>query len=58
MKFEKVHRYTRAGKWGKRILCPDCNNQSVVYHFAWCGLMCIHCKAMIEKYDWLVEVAS
>ena len=58
MKFDKINRYTRAGNWGKRILCPNCNNQSIIYHFAWSALGCIHCKGMIEKEDWLVEVAS
>ena len=58
MKFTPINRYTRTGKWGKRILCPNCNNQSIVYHFAWSALGCMHCKEMIEKDEWLVEVKS
>ena len=56
MKFAPINRYTRTGKWGKRILCPNCNHQSIVYHFAWSALGCMHCKGMIEKDEWLVEV--
>ena len=29
-----------------------------INHFAWSALGCIHCKGMIEKKDWLVEVAA
>jgi hypothetical protein len=56
MKFAPINRYTRTGKWGKRILCPNCNHQSIVYHFSWSALSCMHCKGMIEKDEWLVEV--
>ena len=56
MKFAPINRYTRTGKWGKRILCPNCNHQSIVYHFAWSALSCMHCKEIIEKDEWLVEV--
>tara|TARA_R100000781_G_scaffold16354_1_gene13405 strand:- start:667 stop:843 length:177 start_codon:yes stop_codon:yes gene_type:complete len=56
MKFAPINRYTRAGKWGKRILCPNCSHQSIIYHFAWSALGCIHCKEMIKKDEWLVEV--
>jgi len=55
MKFKPINRYTRTGKWGKRILCPICNNQSIVYHFSWSASSCLHCKNMINKEQWLVE---
>ena len=48
----KVHKYTRAGMWGKTIVCPHCNKVATVYHFAWSGLSCQHCNTMIDKYDW------
>ena len=48
----KVQKYTRAGKWGKTIVCPECNKVATVYHFAWSGLSCQHCDTMIDKYDW------
>ena len=55
---KKVNRYTRAGKNGKCIACPNCGRKSVVYHFAWCASECTFqlggCGLMIEKNDWLV----
>ena len=27
----KVHKYTRAGMWGKTIVCPECNKVATVY---------------------------
>ena len=58
MKFEKINRYTRAGRFGKFIQCSFCKKQAMVYHFNWCDLTCNHCKKMVAKYDWLVEVAA
>ena len=55
MNFKPINRYTRTGKWGKRILCPNCTNQSIVYHFSWSALNCLHCENMINKEKWLVE---
>ncbi len=55
MNFKPIHKYTRAGEWGKRILCPTCNHQTIVYHFSWSALGCMHCKGMIDKEEWLVE---
>ena len=57
MNFKPVTRYTRSGIYGKVIECPECNNQSRVYHFAWSALGCQSCKDMIDKYKWKVEVA-
>ena len=50
----KVNKYTRAGKYGKAICCPVCDNIQTVYHFAWSGLTCLHCKQSVDKYDWEV----
>jgi len=36
---KKVDRYTRAGNDGKLIQCPECGEQSRVYHFAWLDLV-------------------
>jgi ribosomal protein S27E len=58
MEFKTPDRYTRAGKWGKRILCPHCMNQSIVYHFSWSAKSCLHCKADVKKNEWKVEVTS
>ena len=51
----KVTKYTRAGKYGKAICCPECDNIQTVYHFAWSGLTCLNCKQSVDKYDWKVR---
>ena len=50
----KVNKYTRAGKYGKAIVCPVCDNIQTVYHFAWSGLQCLSCKQSVDKYEWRV----
>ena len=50
----KVTRYTRAGKNGKQIVCPECDNIRTVYHFNFSGLTCPECKESVGKYDWEV----
>ena len=50
----KVDEYTRAGKYGKAIICPECKNMEIVYHFAWCDIICQECQKMINKYDYCV----
>ena len=49
-----VTKYTRAGKYGKAICCPECDNIQTVYHFAWSGLTCLNCKQSVDKYEWRV----
>jgi|TARA_R110000824_G_scaffold398243_1_gene602113 ribosomal protein S27E len=51
---KKVTRYTKAGKRGKIIECPECGHQSVVYHFSWLASECLGCKGMIGKTDYLL----
>ena len=53
--FSNVNRYTRAGKNGKDILCPECREWSTVYHFGWSALSCIHCGESVNKQDFIVE---
>ena len=50
-----VTRYTRAGKNGKQIVCPECDNIRTVYHFNFSGLTCPECKQSVAKYDWKVR---
>ena len=50
----KVTKYTRAGKNGKQIVCPECRSIRTVYHFNWSGLTCPECKESVDKYDWEV----
>ena len=54
--FSNVNRYTRAGKNGKQILCPECREWSTVYHFSWSALMCQQCETYVDKLYWSVEV--
>jgi ribosomal protein S27E len=49
-----VDRYTRAGRNGRQITCPDCGEISRVYHFAWCAITCSGCDRMIDKEHWLI----
>ena len=50
----KVNRYTRSGKDGKFIICPESNQGAFVFHFSWSALSCQHCNAMVEKNQWKV----
>ena len=49
-----VTRYTRAGKNGKQIVCPECDNIRTVYHFNFSGITCPQCKQSVDKYSWKV----
>ena len=49
-----VTRYTRGGKNGKQLVCPDCGNIIRIYHFNFSGLTCPKCKQSVAKYDWEV----
>jgi hypothetical protein len=48
----KVNRYTRAGRKGKKIVCPVCTEIVNVYHFSWSILGCTSCHQMIDKCEW------
>jgi len=54
-KYKQVNKYTRAGKNGKTIVCPECDNEALVYHFSWSALTCQSCRQMINKGDWLLN---
>jgi len=54
MKQPNVTKYTRAGREGKCIECPDCQNQAVVWHFAWSALTCSECETSYPKYEWKI----
>ena len=49
-----VTKYTRGGKNGKQLVCPECDNIIRVYHFSFTGLTCPKCKQSVDKYDWRV----
>ena len=50
-----VTRYTRGGKNGKQLVCPECSNIIRIYHFSFSGLTCPQCKQSVAKYDWKVR---
>jgi len=52
---KEVNKFTRAGKNGKTIYCYKCDNQTIVYHFAWYSLKCEKCKKMIDKNNWNIK---
>ena len=50
-----VTKYTRGGKNGKQLVCPECDNIIRVYHFSFSGLTCPKCKQSVDKYSWKVR---
>ena len=54
IKNSNVTRYTRGGKNGRAIVCPECKSVRTVYHFNFSGLTCPECKESVDKYDWEV----
>ena len=50
-----VTRYTRGGKYGKQLVCPECDNIIRFYHFSFSGLTCPKCKQSVDKYSWKVR---
>ena len=53
-----VTRYTRGGKNGKQLVCPECSNIIRIYHFSFSGLTCPQCKQSVAKYDWKVRTTE
>ena len=58
LSMNNVNRFTRAGRQGKMIICPQCNYKHFVYHFSWSKLNCIKCDASVNKYDWRLASAN
>ena len=50
-----VTRYTRGGKNGKQLVCPECGSIRRIYHFNFSGLVCPQCKQSVDKYSWKVK---
>jgi len=53
-KFRTVPKWTHAGRAGKDIWCPRCSEKTHVYHFGWTALLCESCRAVVDKYRWLM----
>ena len=52
--FEPLTKHHRVTLHGRLVRCPHCNHVSRVYHLGFSALQCIHCKAMVRKYDWTI----
>ena len=52
---KNVNRYTRAGKSGKVIYCPNCNAPEIVYNFSWALATCPSCDTTSYKHEWLIK---
>ena len=57
-KSRKVGKYTRAGHAGKIIECPECGHRMVMSNFGWSKIVCLGCRAEIEKTDCLLPKLS
>ena len=55
-KFGPVPKWTHAGKRGKDIWCPKCSEKTHVFHFGWSSMVCQSCRAIVDKYEWLMPV--
>jgi hypothetical protein len=51
-----VKKWAHAGKKGKTIYCPNCDNGTHVPNFGWSNLVCPSCKDEVDKYNWLLPV--
>tara|TARA_R100001594_G_scaffold72327_2_gene106968 strand:+ start:2553 stop:2804 length:252 start_codon:yes stop_codon:yes gene_type:complete len=54
----RVPKWCKAGKAGKRIICPSCGGTTHVYNFSWDALRCQFCKETIDKYDWFLAAGG
>ena len=52
--FEPLTTSHRVTMHGRLVRCPHCNHVSRVYHLGFSSLQCIHCKTMVNKYDWTI----
>jgi len=58
---DKVNKYTRSGRDGRAIFCPECDHPTVVYHFSWSGIPCWNCddpfkpERFFNKEEWYIE---
>jgi len=52
--YERVPKYTKAGKAGKTIYCPKCGAPQRVMNFSWLSMMCMSCNHRAEKNSWFM----
>ena len=50
-----VTKKTRARpKKGTLLLCPECKKTNRIYNFSWVAIVCLNCRAEVNKYDWRI----
>ena len=52
--FEPLTKHHRVTMHGRLVRCPHCNHVSRAYHLGFSAMQCIHCRAMVNKYDWTI----
>ena len=57
IKFAPMPKTARAGKNGKRVMCPCCGLIHRVEQFGWNVMKCEECKSAVEKVNWYIEVS-
>jgi len=48
----KLKKYQKAGKYGRYIYCPYCNQEHKVYSLSWYRLICMNCEREVKKSEW------
>ena len=56
--FTNVSKFTRTGKYGKEIFCPNCKLKNKIFDFNWTSRPCSHCQQNIRKYEWLIKIKT
>ena len=51
----KQERQTKKYGTQKLIVCPHCHERHTIGHFAWSALVCVDCRAAVEKPDWFIH---
>ena len=49
-----VTKHTRAKRDGALLLCPECKKTNRIYNFSWAAIVCLNCRAKVNKYDWRI----
>lgn len=52
--FEPLTTSHRVTIHGRLVRCPHCKHVSRVYSLGFSALQCLHCKTMVNKYDWTI----
>lgn len=53
-KMKAITKYSRTGKLGSMIECPNCHGRFTIYHFAGDSINCLHCDTCNHKSNWML----